>query len=334
MKEDKKPPSVIGIDVGTSRIVMARQRDGEFQFASELNAFVGIPASKMAEKALKRENVPYTNGGPEIVVHGNHAPRFADLLNVEARRPMTQGMLNPSEKESLPIVRSIVQSLLGEDAGRSPRVCFSVPAAPLHATESLTYHESALRQTIAEWSGEVTSLNEGLAVIYSELEDSNYTGIGISCGGGLCNVCLAYLSMPAVSFSIPKAGDFIDASAASVVGDLATRVRLTKEESFYLNGAPTDQLHQALTVYYDDMIQSLVQAMREAFHNSRRMPRISQPVPVVLSGGTATPKGFLERFEQALRAVDLPVAISDVRLAKDPLTATARGALIAGLTEN
>ncbi len=42
------------------------------------------------------------------------------------------------------------------------------------------------------------------------MEGSNYTGIGISCGGGLCNVCLAYLSVPVVSFSVPKAGDFID----------------------------------------------------------------------------------------------------------------------------
>ena len=57
---------------------------------------------------------------------------------------------------------------------------------------------------------EATSINEGLAVVYGELEDSNYTGIGISCGGGLCNVCLAYLSVPVLSFSIPKAGDYID----------------------------------------------------------------------------------------------------------------------------
>ena len=61
---------------------------------------------------------------------------------------------------------------------------------------------------------QVKSINEGLAVIYSELESTNYTGIGISCGGGLCNVCVAYLSVPVMSFSIPKAGDYIDNSAA------------------------------------------------------------------------------------------------------------------------
>ena len=34
--------------------------------------------------------------------------------------------------------------------------------------------------------------------------------------GGLCNVCLAYLSVPVMSFSIPKAGDYIDSSASLV----------------------------------------------------------------------------------------------------------------------
>ena len=36
--------------------------------------------------------------------------------------------------------------------------------------------------------------------------------------GGLCNVCLAYLSVPVFSFSIPKGGDFIDSSVAEVRG--------------------------------------------------------------------------------------------------------------------
>ncbi len=82
---------------------------------------------------------------------------------------------------------------------------------------------------------EPTSINEGLAVavVYGELEESNYTGIGISCGGGLCNVCLAYLSVPILSFSIPKAGDYIDTNAAQVTGAPANLVRLAKEDSFH-----------------------------------------------------------------------------------------------------
>src|SRR5581483_12118364 len=106
----------------------------------------------------------------------------------------------------------------------------------------LTYHEAKLRQILSDKGLEVKSINEGLAVIYSELESSNYTGIGISCGGGLCNVCVAYLSVPVLSFSIPRGGDYIDTNAAAMTGERANRVRIAKEDSFHFNGFFADKL--------------------------------------------------------------------------------------------
>jgi hypothetical protein len=180
---------------------------------------------------------------------------------------------------------------------------------------------------------ETRSVNEGLAVIYGELESSNYTGIGVSCGGGLCNVAMAYLSVPVLSFSIPKAGDYIDSSAASVTGERANLIRITKEESFHLNGMHADKIHQVLGVYYDDMIDTLVTGLKEAFQKTRNIPRFGRPIPLVLSGGTALPAGFRERFEERLRAADFPVSISEVRMASEPLNAAAKGALVAAMTD-
>jgi hypothetical protein len=45
------------------------------------------------------------------------------------------------------------------------------------------------------------------------------------------------------------------------------------------------------------------------------------------------PRGFRDRFETVLRASDFPVEISEIRMAADPLTSTAKGALIAALSE-
>jgi hypothetical protein len=45
------------------------------------------------------------------------------------------------------------------------------------------------------------------------------------------------------------------------------------------------------------------------------------------------PKGFRDRFEQLLRRRSLPFEIGDIRMASDPLTATARGTLVAALAE-
>jgi len=334
MKSDtENGKRLLGLDVGTSRIVLARQEGSGVDCRSQLNEFVAVPYSRMTEKAMRKQNVPFSRSNGELVVYGTEAQRFATLLNVETRRPMTQGTMNAAEEEGLAVVRGIVRALVGDFASGKPRVFFSIPAPPLKGGETLAFHEAALRQMLAEMGAEPTSINEGLAVVYAELEETNYTGIGISCGGGLCNVCLSWLSMPVIAFSVPKAGDFIDAGAAAVTGELATRIRLMKEESFHFNGHFSGKIQQALAVYYDDVIQTLVEAIREGLAGGSRIPKQGRPIPVVLSGGTACPAGFAKRFESALKSAELPIEISEVRVAGEPLTATARGALIAAMAE-
>lgn len=331
--KNEKTQSTIGLDIGTSRIVAARRVNDEEKVLAQLNAFVAIPYSRLTENSLKRENVPHAVADGQLVIFGDESARMADILGREIRRPMTRGILNSAEPESLPQIRGIISTVLG-DTDKSAKVCFSVPAPPLSSDDNLTYHEATLRQILDQLGyKDVRSVNEGLAVVYSEMEESNYTGIGISCGGGLCNVALAYMSVPVLSFSIAKGGDFIDSSAASVTGELINRVRLTKEDGFHFNGHFTDKVQQALTVYYDDMIQSIVQGLKEAFAGSRNVPKFSRPVPLVLSGGGVLPEGFRERFERALMASPLPVPVSGVRLAGKPLETTARGALVAALSE-
>lgn len=323
---------ILGLDVGTSRLVLARRADGNsYRYDSQLNAFIAIPYSRMTESALRKESIPATLENGHLIVHGNESARFADLLRAETRRPMTRGFLNAAEPESASRLKQLIRTLLGS-ASRG-QVYFTVPAPPLGQEEGLTYHESTVRQILEELGFTATPINEGLAVVYAELESTNYSGIGVSCGGGLVNVCLAYLSMPVVSFSIPKAGDFIDQSAASVTGELPTRVRLAKEENFYFNGSTPDKLLQVLTVYYDDMIRSIVAALKETFSQARHLPKIGKAVPLVLAGGSAMPRGFRDRFERTLRDSDFPLPLSEIRLAEAPLYTSAKGALVAALAD-
>lgn len=324
----------IGLDVGTSRLVLAHRGGDDYQYQSELNAFVTVPYSRLTASVLDKEGVPHSIQNNEIVVHGNESEKFAEIMGVEIRRTMTRGTLDVKEPGSLALLREIVTTLMGPKAQEGQHLCFTVPAPPLGSEESLTYHETTLRQLFSSFGYQPRSINEGLAVIFGELDSSNYTGIGISCGGGLCNVAMAYLSVPVLSFSVPKAGDYIDASAAAMTGERANHIRLTKEDSFHLNGMHSDKIHQVIGVYYDDMIQNLVNAMREAFSKVRSLPRIGKPVPVVLSGGTVMPQGFRERFEKALRVTEFPIGISEVRMAADPLHAAAKGALVSALADN
>ena len=177
--------SAIGLDVGTSRIVVARKKDQDFQYREHLNAFVNVPFSRITESVLQREDVPHVVDGSHIVVHGNESERFANLLRTETRRPMDKGFLNPQEPDSLERISHIIEALCGRTTEKQ-LVYFSVPAAPLGGEDSLTYHETTLKQVLQDLGYRAKSINEGLSVVYAELPDSNYTGIGVSCGGGLC----------------------------------------------------------------------------------------------------------------------------------------------------
>ncbi|MCS7316324.1 MAG: cell division protein FtsA [Bryobacterales bacterium] len=326
-----------GLDVGTSRIVLARRSGEEYQFDSQLNAFVSIPWSKLTCEVLEKERIPHARSDGQILVFGDASERFADLLHTETRRPMLEGALNPEEPEGLSVVRAIVELLTGGLERKGSKLCYSIPAPPVGSPDAFKFHRVALAQMLEELGFEVRSLEEGLAVIFAELADFNYTGIGVSLGAGLTNVCLAYLSVPVVSFSLPKAGDHVDAGAAAAAGEVATRVRVLKEQYFSLNGLSSDRLpgklRQALRVFYDDLIRGVIEAMQEAFEQQRALPRLNRPLPLVLAGGTALVPGFRDRFEHALRQTDFPLRVSEIRLAADPLHAPAKGALVAALAD-
>ena len=329
-----EPSPVLGLDVGTSHIVAGRSLEQNFTYERQLNAFVAIPYTKMAQGLMNKERIAHAVQGDEILVFGNESEQFAEMFHVEARRPMMHGILNPGEADGMLVMRQIVTRLLGRARKPGQTLYFSVPAPPLGTSDDkFTFHETTLRETLRELGYEPKSISEGLAVVYGELGDSNFTGIGISCGGGMCNVCLAYLSVPVISFSVPKAGDYIDANSAAAIRDISTTVRVEKERGFRFNGFFENKVFHALSVYYDDVIQSLVKSMRDAFSNAAHLPKLKAPVPLVLSGGTAIPAGFQERFEKALRAADFPIALSEIRTAVDPLHSTAKGTLVAALCE-
>src|SRR5579863_5671270 len=98
----------IGLDVGTSRIVVARAAGKKYGYESQLNAFFTLPYSRLAESLLERDSVVHSVSRDEIVVSGNDAEKLAEVFHAETRRPMKEGILNPQEPHALEVVRSLV----------------------------------------------------------------------------------------------------------------------------------------------------------------------------------------------------------------------------------
>jgi len=332
-KSIKTTKGPVGLDIGTSHIVVATQDDGNVNVTSELNAFYAVEATRMIVNTFKAQKIPFFEYEGQCYTMGYASQHFANIFHKSLRRPIYGGIVSPNEEEGIKVIQNIIDTVLPKPENFSETLCFGVPGDPLEGTGSVVFHTEVIKRFIGGLGYKPIPINEAMAVIMSELENESYTGIGISCGGGMCNVCLSYLSVPVISFSIRKSGDFINQKAAESVGESETKMKLIKEEELDLAQRAPDRYHMALHIFYDDMITFLISSIRNVISQSSRMPTISHPIPIVLSGGTVMPNGFLNKFNKLLKQNPLPIEISNVKIADKPLETTARGALKVAIAE-
>lgn len=209
---------------------------------------------------------------------------------------------------------------------------FSVPSAPAGTPPEqepavFMHHRMVLKRMFEELGYQATAVPEGEAVVYAELMETGYTGLGISFGAGLVNVALNYMALPVMAFSLERGGDFIDASSAEVTGEKSVRMRLFKESKFSLMAENRDPASRAIHLFYLDLIDYVAEGLASALNESDSIAVLDMPIPVVIAGGTSMPQGFVQLFERALRGKSLPLEISEVRAARDPLNAVAFGCL-------
>ncbi len=318
----------IGMDIGTSRIVCLHPDETDPDAGSQLNAFLSVAESRFLKEVLIKNRIPHSRVEEETVILGRPARQFAEIFNGEIRRPMRHGLLSPQEPHAVPVLQEILRLLLPEAAGPGQPLCFCVPAPVAGLESDFVYHEGILKKHLAGLGYRVKSIFKGMAVVLAELAEDNYTGIGISMGAGMCNVCLSFLSMPVISFGLRRGGDDIDDAAARVTREALHRVRAVKEESLDFSRPARTRLESALQIFYEDLVRDLLHALASRLSQAERLPRMNQAVPVVLAGGTCLPNGFAGWFEQLLKEARVPLGISAVRLAQDPLRSAATGALL------
>src|SRR2546421_6968722 len=118
-------PGAVGLDIGTSRIVVADSTPGQ-ESRSQLNAFVSVPSSEMAENVLQQRGMVYERNCKNLYVYGNDSDFFASFLDTDARRPMQYGLLNGQEEMSQQIIQLVIKRLV-PPARKNEMLCFSVP---------------------------------------------------------------------------------------------------------------------------------------------------------------------------------------------------------------
>jgi actin-like ATPase involved in cell morphogenesis len=286
----------------------------------------------MAEEMLSRSDVLHIRKDDSVYVVGDDALNFANIFKQETRRPMSHGILSSDESSAIPMIKLILEQVVGEPERPRERLFFSTPADPIDSDLNTLYHQKTLESLLGDMGYDPEPINEGMAVIYSELADSNFTGLGVSFGAGMTNVCLAYYAVPVMTFSIARGGDWIDEQAAQATGTNVDKVTATKEDDFRLDfTTDVGGIEGALSIYYDNLLDYVIENVIAEVNEEDVEEGLD--VPVVVTGGTSSPQGFAKLFQDRLNDAAVPFSISEVRRAEEPMYSVARGALVASRTE-
>jgi hypothetical protein len=321
-----------GLDVGTMNILSAQQDGNDTVFVQQRNSFVEIDYSDMAEQMLSRSEVLHIRKDNKVYVVGDDALNFANIFNKETRRPMQRGILSSDEKSAIPMIKLITEQVVGEPSYPNERLYFSSPADPIDSDLSTLYHQKTIESFLDDMGYDAEPINEGMSVIYSELADNNFTGLGISFGAGMTNVCLAYYAVPVMKFSVARGGDWIDEQAAQATGTPVDKVTSIKEDDFELDfTTDVGGVEGALSIYYENLLDYVIQKIAAEVNEEDVEEGLD--VPVVVTGGTSSPDGFEELFRDHLDDASIPFSISGVTQASEPMYSVARGALVAARSD-
>lgn len=326
-----------GIDIGTSFIVLSTQKDENIEYKDFRDAFYVIKpstpvATKMIEKGLSGKVFIKDDDGSFILL-GKDAIEKAIERNDNAKRPMSKGVVSAKEKDAKRILAFILKEVVGTPSEPLEKIVYCIPAQPVDIEDDdfdIGYHEDTIKAILNEVGYNAQAINEAEALCYAELEGENYTGLGISCGSGMTNICVMLNGEPTVLLSTTKSGDYIDRMSALATGEKDTVVQAEKEGGGFTIGESNDNpILSAVSSYYERLIDYTTKQISEALRNHSSLPKFKSPLTIVIAGGTSLAKGYVETFERKLQENNFPIEIKKVVHADDPLHSVSKGCLIA-----
>lgn len=336
------------IDCGTAYFIAAHN---ENIIKKQNNAFLTLEGDPKAKKRqLSRMNIPYIELNGRIHIIGKHAFDYAQIFGTEdLRRPMKSGLLNPTERDALPILKTIIKELLGEPSKPNEICVYCVPAAPIDVDTLVDYHEDVLGQIIESLGYKPMVIKEAVALAYHGLVDDNLTGISLSFGAGMCNAAVLFAGMDAINFSVARSGDWVDENVARDTATPKAQVQFIKEsgeidlsspkvvfdggEAKVSESVPKSQVHAAIKSYYGVLITYILSNIANQFNNAKTMPAFPNPVPIAIGGGTAMLPGFKDLFKEQLDKLNFPIPVSEIRIVENTHEGVALGCLNEAMLE-
>jgi hypothetical protein len=320
----------VGLDIGTMNIVSARYEDDDKVGTKRIrDAFLDLEPE--AKRQLRLSKANYVEKGDALIVLGDSALTMANIFKRDVRRPLSKGLISSGEIEGQEVLSIMIGQVLGKPSTDGEHCFYSVPAEPIdNPGQDVIYHTEVFRKIVTEHGYTAHPMNEAMAIVYSQCAAENFSGLAVSFGSGMCNVALSYQTQMGLSFSLARGGDWIDAGAAKALGKSPSQVCAIKEKGVDLL-KPEGREAEAVALYIRALDSYCIDNIAVQFRKSSGGFQLPESIPFILSGGTTKAGGFVDLFKQEFesrRKKGFPIEISEIRVAKDPMTSVAEGLLV------
>lgn len=208
---------MFGFDTGTYNLVCCkRDKDNNFIHKREVNCFIEMPIDKdnrFVFNMMLKSGVPLVEKGDRAYALGESALEIAySMPQIEVKRPMKSGCVNPAEKDAFEILKIMMHSLLDDVKIDGDLVYYSVPSNAVNEETDADYHRKIIDAIFKSYTSsegfkvKAFPINEALALVYAELANKAYTGFGVSC---LCPGTKIYTNKGIVDIKDVEEGDSV-----------------------------------------------------------------------------------------------------------------------------
>jgi hypothetical protein len=311
----------IGLDLGTTLFRSIRSTGTELVGRQCGAVYIVLTDTVSHRRLLEQSGVRFATCGNDLVIFGQPAVEWGDILNLPVISLLPEGRVPQSDPVARQILALMVDAVLPPAETIGDVCCLTVPGGHDLSRNDLPYDVRFFQQLVALRGYEPRLMTAGLAVVLAELSAASFSGIGICFGAGSCHVGVVHCGRELANFYfdeclVDQSLDRLDAGTAAD-GIESNPAKAAAREHLMLRA-----LTETLTATRDEL------ARRDV---ARWM---SQPTHVVCTGRPTAEPGFLDLFMQVWSSLDWPMKVGTLQVADDAIYSIARGCLIQSRLEN
>ncbi len=314
----------IGLDLGTTQFRSLRLAHEELIGRQCRAVYVTLSDTVSHRRLLEQSGAKFASCGDDLVLLGDPALEWADILNLTPVPLLPGGRVPQSDPVARQILTLMIDAVLPSAEVPGDICCLTVPGGHDIHQDDLPYDVRLFQQLVALRGYQPKLISPGQAVVLAELSMASFSGIGISFGAGNCQIGVIHCGreLAGCSFSECLTEQFEDRSVSTIrspdeVSDSAGRKLRAARDQLLVR-----ELTETLAAARDELDQQGVARW------------LVQPTHVVCTGRLTTEPGFASLLARVWNSLEWPMKVGQLRVAADAVYTIARGCLIQSRLEN